>query len=861
MQKELKLIVMALCLPFVAFAQEPVTEKPQAVPEGDDDTAFTFTEAQLTDDDNTLNTISVVGSNHNVYASEVGYRFSAARFKYRGLGGKYNEMYINGNPVNDVERGEFNFSYIGGLNNQTRNADKVLPFEDNNFGMTALGGSNNYNFRPGSMPTGHRFSVSGANRSYTARAMYSYNSGVSKKGWIFSAGLTYRWASMETANVEGTFYNALSYYLGIQKIINDKHTVSLVTWGNPTERATQAGSTDEMYWIANNPYYNPMWGYQNGKKRSSSIAKSFAPSALLTWDWKISEKTKLTTSLLGKYSMYSKSSLDYTNSTNPRPDYYSLMPSYYYDVWGGDGDTDATALANWRQAYNYLSASKENRQLNWDKLYYANKSAAIQGADAMYWLRAYHDDQLAFNLTSNLNHKLNASDEISVGITLSTNKGMHYQTLEDLLGASSFHNINNYAVGTYAEDGDEVRYDLNEPAGKLLSKGDRYGYDYNILVNKASLWATYAVSFLNASRAFVSGRISGTSMQRDGKMRNGLFANNSYGKSGTAYFLDGGAKVGFNFNLGKGHNVLLGMTVDSKAPTARTSFLAPQMNNEFVHNLKPEVDFGIELGYTLSNSWLQASLNGYFNQLNDVTEYSMAYNDVEHSFTYISLTGIQKEYYGVELGLNFKVTDWLNIKALGTISEAKYTNDADVVYVRSDAQKADDGSLYFKEVCWNNGMREGGTPLAAASLDLSYHNKGWFIDLIGNYYDKIYLYYSPITRYKNELMKAHDHDGDGVLSPAEASEFDLSQAKGKGGFMLDLNIGKSMFLKKGRSISINLMLSNILNNRKICTGGMEQNRKDYDEEGNRIRTYSFANNPRKFYAYGINGMLNITYKF
>ena len=68
MQKELKLIVMALCLPFVAFAQEPVTEKPQAVPEGDDDTAFTFTEAQLTDDDNTLNTISVVGSNHNVYA-------------------------------------------------------------------------------------------------------------------------------------------------------------------------------------------------------------------------------------------------------------------------------------------------------------------------------------------------------------------------------------------------------------------------------------------------------------------------------------------------------------------------------------------------------------------------------------------------------------------------------------------------------------------------------------------------------------------------------------------------------------------------------------------------------------------------
>ena len=853
MQKELKLIVIALCFPLIAFAQKTNTNTEQPQADDDDDTAFTFTEAQLGEDDNTMNTISIVGSNHNVYANDVGYRFSAARFKYRALGGRYNEMFINGNPVNDVERGEFNFAYVGGLNNQTRNADHVLPFEDNNFGMTALGGSNNYNFRPSSMPTGHRFSLSGANRAYTVRAMYSYNSGVSKNGWIFSGGLTYRWASMETANVEGTFYNALSYYLGIEKIINEKHSISLVTWGNPTERATQAGSTDEMYWIANNPYYNPMWGYQDGKKRSSSIAKTFAPSALLTWDFKISDKTKLVTSLLGKYSMYSKSSLDYSNSTNPRPDYYSLMPSYYYDVWGTGGDTGATALANWRAAYDYLSV-KENRQLNWDKLYYANKSASLQGADAMYWLRAYHDDQLAFSLSSNLNHKLNATDEISLGLNVSTTKGMHYQTLEDLLGATSFHNINNYAVGTYAETGDEVQYDLNNP-NQVVNKGDKYAYDYNIIVNKATLWATYATSFMNASRAFLSARITGTSMQRDGKMRNGLFANNSYGKSGTAYFLDGGAKVGLNFNLGKGNNILLGMHLESKAPTARTAFLAPQMNNEFVQNLKPETNLGFELGYTLTTSWLQASLNGYFNQLHDVTEYSMAYNDIDHSFTYISLTGIQKEYYGVELGLNFKVTDWLNVKALGTISEAKYTNNSNVVYMRSDGQKGSDGSYFYKDVCLNKDMREGGTPLTAASIDLSYHNSGWFIDLIGNWYDRIYLYYSPIIRYESDFP---DLNNDGVREIPDGA---LDQAKGKGGFMLDASIGKSMFLKKGRSISINLMLSNILNNRKICTGGMEQNRKDLDENGDAIRTYNFKNNPRKFYAFGINGMLNITYKF
>lgn len=849
MQKELKLIVIALCLPLLAFAQKATTEQPKATSDSDDDTAFTFTEAQLGEDDNTLNTISIVGSNHNVYANEVGYRFSAARFKYRALGGKYNEMYINGNPVNDAERGEFNFSYVGGLNNQTRNADHVLPFESNNFGMTALAGSNNYNFRPSSMPSGHRVSVSGANRNYTLRGMYSYNSGISNSGWIFSAGLTYRWANMETANVEGTFYNALSYYLGVEKILNDNHTISLVTWGNPTERAAQSASTDEMYWIANNRQYNPNWGYQDGKKRSSRIVKSWSPSALLTWDWKINEKTKLTTSLLGKYQMYSSSRLAYNNGTNPAPDYYSSMPSAFYDVWDASNTKNTPgALASWRSAYNYLSASKENRQINWDGLYYANLGANAQNADAIYYLQAYHDDQLAFNLTSNLSKKLNDREEFNLGLTLSANKGMHYQTMEDLLGAKSFHNINTYTLGTYAETANEVQYDMNNPNG-VVGVGDRFGYDYNILVNKATLWTGYTAHLKDGSIAFVSGRISGTSMQRDGKMKNGLAPNNSFGKSGTAYFIDGGAKAGVNVDLGRGNSMNLGLTYEGKTPTARTAFYAPQINNDFVKDLKLERVFGAEIGYTLNTSWLQASLNGYFAQMNNVTEYSMAYSDIENSFSYISLTGIQKEYWGVELGLNFKVTDWLNIKALGTASDAVYTNNAHVRYMLSQDGK------YKDDIVLNNGMREGGTPLTAASLDLSYHNKGWFIDIIGNYYDNIYLYYSPITRYRNNFQ---DTDNDGILDIPEGT---LDQAKGKGGFMLDASIGKSMFLKKGRSISINLMLTNILNNTKICTGGMEQNRLSTSATGEEIRLYDFKNSPKKFYAQGINGMLNVTYKF
>ena len=424
---------------------------------------------------------------------------------------------------------------------------------------------------------------------------------------------------------------------------------------------------------------------------------------------------------------------------------------------------------------------------------------------------------------------------------------MHYQTMEDLLGATSFRNLNTFAIGTYAENSDEVRYDMNQPADTQIKEGDRFGYDYNIFVNKANAWATWSID-ANQSHVFFSGRIGGTTMQRDGKMRNGLAPNNSFGKSETAKFLDGGAKFGIQHQIARGNMVTAGVGYELKAPQARNAFSAPQVNNDFTTNLKNEKVFSAEVGYQLTTSWLKANLNTFFSRLHDVSEYSMAYSDVQNSFSYISLTGISKEYVGAELGLNVKVSSDFNIKALATISDAKYTNNSKVRYMLSENGK------YKDDVCLNKDMREGGTPLTATSIDLSYHAGGWFIDLIGNYYDRIYLYYSPITRYYGDFTE--DGDGNKIIP-----EEDLKQAKGKGGFMLDASIGKSFRLSHGRTMSINLMLTNILNNTKIVTGGMEQNRRDKDEEGNTIRTYSFKDSPKKFYANGINGMLLITYKF
>ena len=149
MQKKLKLAVIALCYSSLAFAQ--TDENTEAQKANNNESAFTFTEAQLGEDDDMTQNVTILNSNSNVYASEVGYLFSPVRFRYRAFNQKYNDVYINGAPMNDMESGQFRYSLVGGLNQQTRNVDFALPFESNTFSMSNMGGSNNYNFRAGNM--------------------------------------------------------------------------------------------------------------------------------------------------------------------------------------------------------------------------------------------------------------------------------------------------------------------------------------------------------------------------------------------------------------------------------------------------------------------------------------------------------------------------------------------------------------------------------------------------------------------------------------------------------------------------------------------------------------------------------------
>ena len=93
-QKNLKLAVMALCSASLAHAQSPTDSIGQRAASLSEN-AFTFTEAQLGEDDDMSQNVTIVNSNNNIYASEVGYLFSPVRFRYRALDSSASQTWVD----------------------------------------------------------------------------------------------------------------------------------------------------------------------------------------------------------------------------------------------------------------------------------------------------------------------------------------------------------------------------------------------------------------------------------------------------------------------------------------------------------------------------------------------------------------------------------------------------------------------------------------------------------------------------------------------------------------------------------------------------------------------------------------------
>jgi hypothetical protein len=770
-------------------------------------------------------------SSGDVFVNTASYAFGGMFFRMRGYDSEYENVYMEGIPVNDAESGRAVFGEWGGLNDVVRNREFTNGIEPSKYSIGNLGGSSLITTRASLQRKQTKFSYALSNRSYTNRAMLTYSSGLMKNNWAFTVSGSRRWS--QEGYVEGTFYDAYAYFAGAEKKINSHHSIAFSAFASPTRRGQNTASTQEVYDLMGTNYYNANWGYQNGEKRNAKVKSLNEPMAILSHYWTIDDKTSVTTSFSYSFGKTSTTSLNWFNASDPRPDYYQYLPNYRPDTATVINPFIQTAMVNaWQNDVN-------KSQINWDKLIQENHLANLEGKQALYIVENNISDQKQWFFNSRINRETGENSALTVGIEMNHYNGRHYKELDDLLGSNYWVDIDQFSQRDFKTDTTKLQNDLNNP-DRVIKEGDRFGYDYSLMSNTRKLWALEQFTFPRYD-FYVGGSISSSEYWREGFMRNGRAPENSYGRSPVVSNRNFSIKIGGTYKLSGRHYITANAAYMTNPPLLRDAYISPRTSALQIDGITDEKVMSADISYVVRYPNFNARVTAYETVFKDHSEILRYYHDELLTFVNQALVNEDRVHQGIEIGAETKVTDNFKVTGVASIGNFRYTNNP------KGTINYDNGSLPdTTQTVYLKNFFVGGTPQFAGNIALKYNKNYWFYEISGNYYDKMYLDFTPVRR--TEAAVAGQTEGSDLVKSI------IEQQKLDGGFTLDASIGKSIRLKS-YFLNLNLSVSNILDNTSLISGGYEQNRFDFAE----TRLDKFPS--KYFYSYGRTYFLNIGFRF
>lgn len=819
-----------------------------AAPDSDQ---FLFNEDEILDDEGMGQSVGTIqGATDDIYYQTSNYDFSVARFRWRGYDNNWNAGYINGIYFNDAMRGRFNFSGLGGMTSSAfRNRSTDIGLAASAYGYGSLGGSSNFTTYASEYAPGFRGNLSYTNSNYMLRAMLQYSTGLNRHGWAFSASIIGRYAPEGV--IEGTFYNSLGLQFSLQKVFNDRHSLNLTAWAAPTQRATNAAATQEAYDLAGSNLYNPSWGYLDGKKKSARIVESVDPAVLLNWIWKPKMGTKLNTGIGFRSNRYSSSALNWYQTADPRPDYYRYLPSYYLP----DAEPGTQLFDAQQEVYDFVtdwwSGDKAHRQIDWNRLYQTNllnrqqydRDPELVGQSS-YILENRHSNLTSWMLSSYLDHRINDHMTLQGGLNVNYSDGHYYKTVRDLLGGEFWRDVDNFSERDFAGNPDILQNDMRNP-NRRVYKGDKFGYDYNIRSISARAWLQNQITTAHWNVNYGL-EVSFTDFVRHGNMQNGRAPENSLGTGRHHSFDNAAIKAGATYKL-DGRNYFTGhISYGSRAPMPDYSYVSPRTKDVAVEGLKSERFLSADLSYTWNYARFRGSVTGFYTKMWDGIKRSGFYDYQLNTFMNYSMSGMQTEYKGIEIGMEYKILSNLSISGAGTFSRYQYKNNPlGVRSYENGSQEDVTRRVYLKN------YHIGGTPQQVWSLALNYNIKQWFFEVNGQWFGDNWIDLSPARHEEMPgLWKFCTSEQEYIQRRDQITHQDKLNSE----WVMNLSIGKVIYTNFG-SLNFNVSVNNLLNNRNIQTGGYQEGKFDYTD-------YNVNKFPNKiYYAQGIRVFVNVGIRF
>jgi hypothetical protein len=624
--------------------------------------------------------------------------------------------------------------------------------------------------------------------------------------------------------VGGLFTDETSFAIDAGISLGGAHTLSLLACGTISERGLRSYAVREAFDLTGDRYYNPAWGYWDGRQRNAKTTAGFQPFTMINYTGAISDKLTITTSLAYRFGAKRYGSLANFDADSPYPDYYRSMPDY------ADGLPARELLEEAWRDHNPAFVN-----VNWLRLWEVNKMRG--DGHAAYIVENAVESIRDLRMAATVEIAITQAGTLRLGAQYTHAGENHYKEVGDMLGGAYILNRDKFTP--------TIINNLREDASRQVRQGDRFDYDYDMLGRRYAVSAIYryARPRLRISAGIELGQ---TALWRYGNYERSNFSGNlSHGASVKSSFATYSVKVTAGYSISPRSNVEITGHAAEMAPYIKTLFISPQYANKTVTAPATVKAKTIEASYSLSLRALRIKAAGFLAVTSDEVNIYRHWHDIESRYTALVMSGIGKRCFGAEIGIEAYLSSALTVSVAASAGDYSYSgNPAVNMFEDNTMRPMISGSKSYLE-----GYRMGGAPAVAIGGELRYAPRGWLTTLSFGYASGRYMEPTPLRRIEHIYT---------LVKSAERFDEFVAQERLPDAFVAGIMVLKS-FKVLSNTLTAMLSVSNLLDNRNIIYNGYEQMRVTGKGSG-ASRVYSPM--PSKYlYGYGRTYYASLTYKF
>lgn len=620
----------------------------------------------------------------SVYVTKEGGGFGDSRINVRGFEQNNIAVMVNGVPVNDMESGWVYWSNWAGLADVTNKMQIQRGLGASKLAIPAIGGTINILTNAAEFKKGGNVSTSIGNNGYT-KYVASLSSGLNEKGFAATMQLTY---NKGNGYIQGTDFNAYSYFLSSTYNINKKHRVSATIIGAPQVHNRRSVSVfyddvflstfrcpanDSIDKISKGIKFNPGWGMLNGEVFSWKKNFYHKPKAFINHYWNFSNYTKLKTAAYISVGNGGGTSARGRGLQNQNIDDWNG-----YDSFQGFGvgihDTNGQIMFDSIVAYNQGQYVAALGGYNDQKDTVMDYPSGVGDG----WIRtASMNRHIWYGAISTFEHNFNEKLSFVAGLDARYYVGQHYRKVENLLGNNTYLSSK----------------DINNPENYInYESGSSFGsFSENSHLSSGSNQETNTLQFHNdgivkwlggfTQIEYSSDKFSvftSLSLSNQGFKR---VDNFNYLDSDTLQttkwqiFNGGTFKAGLNYNISKNMRLFFNAGYFSKQPIFNNIFL--NYRNDINTNAVNQKVKAVEIGYSYFKKFIDFDVNAYYTEWSD-RQYFRTFNAGEVNPRYdvfYLFYGISQTHRGVEAELNFKPSKKIALSAMISLGDWVYTDN------------------------------------------------------------------------------------------------------------------------------------------------------------------------------------------